>query len=62
MHYPAFRVLLGKMSDEIKEFQRKIEQIKRLMKLPIDPITDQRLTSLLEELEHEVTEREGRSP
>jgi cell fate (sporulation/competence/biofilm development) regulator YlbF (YheA/YmcA/DUF963 family) len=50
------------MSDEIEEFQRKIEQIERLMKLPVDPNTDQRLTSLLEELEHEITEREGRSP
>jgi hypothetical protein len=50
------------MSDEIEEFQRKIEQIERLMKPPVDPITDQRLTSLPEELEHEITEREDRSP
>jgi TATA-binding protein-associated factor Taf7 len=48
------------MADEIEEFQRKIEQIKRLIKSSLDPIADQRLTTMLEDLEQEVAEREAR--
>jgi hypothetical protein len=39
------------MSDDIEKFRRKIKEVKRLIRQPIDPITDQRLTSLLEALE-----------
>jgi hypothetical protein len=48
------------MPDDIQEFQRKIEQIKRLISQPLDPITDERLALMLEELEREVSEREAK--
>lgn len=48
------------MSADIAEFKRKIEQIKRLIKQPLDAITEQRLAAMLDELKREVTEREAR--
>jgi hypothetical protein len=50
-------VAMNEDSDR-KELQRRLEQAKRMAALPLDPVTDERLQKLVQQLEEQLRKSE----